>query len=349
MCATDIARYYPSIGLDRLETRLHDLGCDLHGISVLLSALRKWASADGICGLPIGPEASAILGNAFLIPVDRMLISAGIQYVRWMDDYKLMCSNEAALRSIEESFDQFVFTQGLKRSIEKTECYPTALAAIASLRDSKLASLGHWLNSGADWATDALHTAFERDIAAEGKLSQTRFRFILRTLRNRLDDFGAVALADNPRLANIDPRVSGEYLATVGLRTSSVVTAMFAQLSAEPSDETDALNLHLLRALAQRSGEWGTEEGAVFESIAESDSRRPPVRAWAVHAFSRTSRWRQASLMESAEAEPDPLVRRIKVTTLAKVGAGTRRRQFLSHMRAEHPELAPTIHWLNAA
>jgi hypothetical protein len=124
---------------------------------------------------------------------------------------------------------------------------------------------------------------------------------------------------------------------------------MLAQVSTEPADETDALQLHFLRALARRTGEWGSEEGALFESIAEDASRRPPIRCWAVKAFSRTNRWRQGTLMDSAEAKSDPLVRRIKISTLKKVHPGHRRNQFMQHMCARFPELAPTIRWVDAA
>ncbi len=143
MCATDIARYYASINLDRLETRLHDIGCDLHAIGVILSGLRKWASVNGVAGLPIGPEASGILGNAFLIPVDRMLMPLGAQYVRWMDDYKFMGHDDQTCRSIVSPFDQILRTQGLTRSEEKSDYYPNSLVAIAALRDGRLASLGY--------------------------------------------------------------------------------------------------------------------------------------------------------------------------------------------------------------
>lgn len=68
----------------------HEFGCDPYVIEVIFSGLRKWALVDKVSGLPIGPEASAILGNAFLIPIDHMLMSVGIQHVRWMDDFKLL-------------------------------------------------------------------------------------------------------------------------------------------------------------------------------------------------------------------------------------------------------------------
>ena len=56
------------------------------------------------------------------------------------------------------------------------------------------------------------------------------------------------------RVANVDPRLSGEYLSSVGL-TQPIVDAMFAQLRAEPCDQRDALDLHFLRSFAQKSGE----------------------------------------------------------------------------------------------
>ncbi len=53
--------------------------------------------------------------------------------------------------------------------------------------------------------------------------------------------------------------------------------------------------------------------------------------------------------MESAEAEADPLVRRIKIATLAKVRPGHKRTQFLRHMRDKFPELSFTARWLDHA
>ena len=279
-------------------------------------------------------------------PVDRMLMSIGAYYVRWMDDYKVMGRDDEACRSIMTPFDHFLLTQGLTRSAEKTRYYSDSFAAMAALRDGRLASLGYWLDLGTDRTTSELRAAFDRDIFGEDEVSRSRFRYILSSLRNRRDDYAAGVLAGEPDLANIDPRCSGKYLASVGLGKPAITDTMLAQLATEPADETDALALHFLRALAQKRGEWGTVEADFFESVAESDSRRPPVRCWAVQAFSRTRRWRQASLMESAEAEADPLVRRIKVTTLTKVRPGRKRTKFLRHMCSKFPELTHTAQWL---
>jgi hypothetical protein len=161
---------------------------------------------------------------------------------------------------MEGPFYGFLSMQGLTRSIDKTKHYSNAVAAISSLKDGRLASLGYWLGSGADLATAALRTAFEQEIAEEGAVSPSRFRFILKTLRNRGDDFAAASLASNSELANIDPKMSGEYLALVGLTAQPVLDAMFTQLHDEPTDERDALDLHFLRAPRNLAGGEGTKD-----------------------------------------------------------------------------------------
>jgi reverse transcriptase-like protein len=200
MCATDIASYYPSIDLDRLETRLYDIGCDLHSVAVTLSGLRKFVAVDHIAGVPIGPEASGILGNAFLIPVDRMLMSLGAEHLRWMDDFKIMGRDTQACESIVGRFDQFLRTQGLTRADKKTDYYSDPPSAIAALRDDRLASLGSSLETWDDRAMDELRTAFDRQVRRVGEVSKSRFRFILRGLKNRCDDYAAAALAGDPDL-----------------------------------------------------------------------------------------------------------------------------------------------------
>ena len=52
--------------------------------------IREWQVRDNLVGLPIGPDASRFLGNAFLGPVDRALALAGVEHSRWMDDFLIL-------------------------------------------------------------------------------------------------------------------------------------------------------------------------------------------------------------------------------------------------------------------
>lgn len=65
MCSTDIAGYYASINLDRLELRLHDLGCDVHAIAVILSGLRTGRRMTASWEFQSDPRHAASSGTPF--------------------------------------------------------------------------------------------------------------------------------------------------------------------------------------------------------------------------------------------------------------------------------------------
>ncbi|HZB01991.1 MAG TPA: hypothetical protein VE800_07780 [Actinomycetota bacterium] len=53
--------------------------------SAVVALLERLHDA-GVCGLPIGPPASAVLANALLARLDAALRSPGVRHVRWVDD-----------------------------------------------------------------------------------------------------------------------------------------------------------------------------------------------------------------------------------------------------------------------
>ena len=54
----------------------------------------------GVEGLPVGPDASAILANAVLAQVDRTLREAGVEHLRWVDDVVLSGGDASAALSV---------------------------------------------------------------------------------------------------------------------------------------------------------------------------------------------------------------------------------------------------------
>ena len=76
---TDVRACYASIAADTVH-RL--LGPEAASAVVLL---RRFAD-EGVRGLPIGPEPSAVLANAALARLDASLRDAGVRHVRWVDD-----------------------------------------------------------------------------------------------------------------------------------------------------------------------------------------------------------------------------------------------------------------------
>jgi len=89
----DVRDCYGSVTQNSLEGALRDLGCDRAGIRQVLEVMDRFAR-DGVPGLPVGPEPSAILANALLSVVDRALARAGADCARWVDDIVASAANE---------------------------------------------------------------------------------------------------------------------------------------------------------------------------------------------------------------------------------------------------------------
>lgn len=105
--ATDLRSFYASVCPGVLHTALVRIGAGRPSADLAASMVEGW----GI-GLPIGPDGSAILANAVLIPVDEAL--GATPFLRWVDDYLLPASFPL------ERLDESLAAVGLQRSLEKT-------------------------------------------------------------------------------------------------------------------------------------------------------------------------------------------------------------------------------------
>lgn len=98
----DISDFYPRIYHHRLENALHKAakGSDaIWRIKALLKAFSKNVSY----GLPVGGPAARLLSELLLNRVDKLLLSNGVTFCRFADDYRLFASSE------EEAYRWLVF------------------------------------------------------------------------------------------------------------------------------------------------------------------------------------------------------------------------------------------------
>ncbi len=85
---TDIAEFYPRIYQHRLVNALQaSNNATQHDRIRVLEKMLNRLSENVSYGIPIGPPASRPLGEAVLIDVDSTLISFGVDFVRFTDDY----------------------------------------------------------------------------------------------------------------------------------------------------------------------------------------------------------------------------------------------------------------------
>ena len=116
---TDVAACYPSIRSPVLARSLSRIGVDPSDAHAAADMLDGWGS-EGYPGLPIGPEASAVMANAVLLRVDEAL--GGAPVLRWVDDYLIGAPSEPEAVRLLDRLDVALERVGMRRSDAKTSC-----------------------------------------------------------------------------------------------------------------------------------------------------------------------------------------------------------------------------------
>jgi hypothetical protein len=140
MCRTDITKFYPSVRTDRLRELLLKRGCNAAAVRRVIGILESWQT-DALSGLPIGPEASAVLANFFLDSVDRSIISAGADHKRYSDDILIFTEARPIGEAVVTIVDSNLSLLQLQRSEEKTKYFDDPQEARNNLRDIEIDSL----------------------------------------------------------------------------------------------------------------------------------------------------------------------------------------------------------------
>ena len=116
----DIANYYDRLNIHRLENILYSIDCDRTDVKKIIELLLFWSGRDSF-GLPVGSNASRILAEASLIGVDKYLVSMGVNFIRFVDDYRIFAPDahkaQYRLTLLIDRLDQ----EGLMINMSKTK------------------------------------------------------------------------------------------------------------------------------------------------------------------------------------------------------------------------------------
>jgi hypothetical protein len=116
---TDVRSCFPSIGPTAVEAALRALGCERGAVAAVVRTLRR-LGALGVPGLPIGPDASAVLANAVLTVGDRELHASGLPHLRWVDDLVVAVRDGAEAGRALAGLRRALATAGLELNEAKT-------------------------------------------------------------------------------------------------------------------------------------------------------------------------------------------------------------------------------------
>lgn len=116
----DISNFYDRLNLHRLENTLlaiHDI--DIQFVKLLNEMLLYWSNRDSY-GIPVGSNASRILAEASLINVDKYLLDKGINFSRYVDDFRLFANSASQAHSWLSILVERLNQEGLFLNTSKT-------------------------------------------------------------------------------------------------------------------------------------------------------------------------------------------------------------------------------------
>lgn len=118
----DIASFYDRVNLHRIESTLLDIGVSQGLVKKINDLLLLWSKKDSY-GIPVGNAASRILAEAALIDIDHFLLSEGIRFVRYVDDYRIFAPDLITAQRWMNSLTTRLFRDGLMLNTGKTKLY----------------------------------------------------------------------------------------------------------------------------------------------------------------------------------------------------------------------------------
>lgn len=144
---TDLTAYFDTISHDLLVADVQALGAPTETLGILRAMLRSWALVPNQ-GLPQGPNASRLLGNLFLQPVDRAMEDAGYRYFRYLDDVRIVGETRAEVATAIRLFERECRTRGLLVSSAKTQLVHGERAKADALDDDERTMAQYLIDSG---------------------------------------------------------------------------------------------------------------------------------------------------------------------------------------------------------
>ena len=216
----DLAAFYDRVNLHRLQSTLESIGIERWISTTLNDLLLYWSRKDSY-GLPIGGNASRILAEAVLIDIDDYLCSEGIEFVRYVDDFRLFAPNLVTAQKWLGMLTARLFGQGLLLNASKTHFY----AATAVEREEVP-------------APDSAERILEDFIAKSGK-----YRTIPRLYKKpSTEKFEAFKIVDIPtEISNLEEAPIAEF--------SSIQKILIAILAKQEFTNLSKIDFFLMRCV----------------------------------------------------------------------------------------------------
>lgn len=309
MIKADLVSYFDHIPHKLLLDDVSSLNPDPKVTEALRRMLAMWAIVPGI-GIPQGPNASRLLGNLYLFPVDRAMITAEYSYFRYMDDIRIIGKTKTEVIAGMRLLEKECRRRGLVVSPAKT----TLLHGEEALADGSRPDRDwaqYFLDSdNLPKARSELKKILRNALKEEGHLDASAARFslwrlarirehtVLRSVLRHLEDLAPAA------------SVVAAYLRHF-LTREQVVNGISDFLYDPSKSYSTYLVTWLFAAMLERRGRLPEQWIRQADRCCKDRNQPPYLRAIAASVLSRSGRPADAAWLKAEAArEWDPTLLR---------------------------------------
>ncbi len=346
MAVSDIQSYYPSIKPQILETVLGHTGAPHGAVRLINEFLCELPLLGAPSGLPVGPEASGILGNIALLGLDDSIADHVLGHVRYMDDSWLYLQSEGEWPEVYDAYAAHVFTLGLEVNRSKVEIH--SRVGDDAEQAMQHAHIAYLVSGYSCYRTPQMATREIRSLLAHDEPDWTLVKFFLGTLRFQQSTNGLDLLYNHPNMLHEIPLSVGKYLLALTANRESRRKIdrdwLVEKATGTCSPRSLAGQLQVCRVASHI--QTGKNHGRLLEELATDTRLRPhvPLQAWAARAWGSSKAYKTGRAVEHACHQGDFSVRRAFALTLRPGSStSTRRSTWKRKLVSVEPDLAPTL------
>lgn len=316
---SDLTAYFDCVDHDQLIRDIAQFSVAPEVLSLLRAELGAWATFPGR-GLPQGPNASRVLGNLYMHPVDEHMLSQGYRYSRYMDDVRIAAETRAKATEAMREFERACRARGLIVSSAKTEIVTGPAAREEGEDPERRLAQYHFDANHGDTARRQLRKILTSALGKDGHIDVGRAKFALWRLARLIDSASLRRVLTN--LEHLGPvaSASAAYFRFF-LQKRQTETGLAEFLNDPERNTSDVLESWLFAAILEHPGVLPAAWIDRARVVAHDANFAPFHRAIAMNVISLSGTAADVQWLRSQTRDHHPELVRAAMTALTRVSS----------------------------